>query len=212
MSRFAAQKQQVIDACLTLADRGFLAGIGGNLALRLDEGHFAVTPSAADYYAMKAEDICVLRLADLQKIEGDLKPSVESGLHAAMLRFHRSAEASVHTHQPLASAVALIERDIPLSAGDPLGGKVALIPYAPSGTGLLVRALARRLKPDLFAYLLRNHGVICGAGSLKDAIAAVSRIESASARLLDSLIDRQPALDPSLAALIGPALLSGKTP
>lgn len=212
MSRFSAQKQQVVDACLTLADRGYLAGIGGNLALRLDEAHFAVTPSAADYYAMKAEDICVLRLADLEKIEGDLKPSVESGLHAAMLRFHGSAGASVHTHQPLASAVALIRRDIPLLPADPLGSKVALIPYAPSGTGLLVRALAKRLKRDLFAYLLRNHGVICGAASLDEAIAAVSRIEAAAARLLDSLIDQQPTLPPSLAALVGAAVQPGKTP
>ena len=211
MSRFSSQKRQVVDACLTLADRGYLAGIGGNLAMRLDADHFAVTPSAADYYAMQPEDICVLRLADLTKIEGELKPSVESGLHAAMLSFHKSVGASVHTHQPLASAVALIDQDIPLSAGDPLGVKVALIPYAPSGTGLLVRALAKRLKPDLFAYLLRNHGVICGAASLDEAIAAVARIESASARLLDRLIDRQPTLNPSLAALISAALQPGRT-
>ena len=211
MSRYAPQKQQVVDACLTLANRGYLAGIGGNLALRLDADHFAVTPSAADYYAMKAEDICVLRLADLAKIEGELKPSVESGLHAAMFRFHKSIGASVHTHQPLASAVALIKRDIPLLPLDPLGVKVALIPYAPSGTGLLVRALAKRLRPSLHAYLLRNHGVICGAASLDEAIAAVSRIEAASARLLDRLIDRQPTLNSSLAALIGAALQPGRT-
>lgn len=210
MSRFAAGKQQVIDACLTLADRGYLAGIGGNLALRLDQLHFAVTPSAADYYAMRAEDICVLRLDNLEKIEGELKPSVESGLHAAMLRFHAGIEASIHTHQPLASAVALIQRDIPLQPGDPLGSKVALIPYAPSGTGFLVRALSKRLRPAQFAYLLRNHGVICGAVSLDAAIAAVSHIETASARLLDQLIERQPALVSSLAALVGPALHSGK--
>jgi L-fuculose-phosphate aldolase len=206
MSRFAAQKRQVLDACLILADRGYLAGIGGNLALRLDDRHFAVTPSAADYYAMKAEDICVLRLDDRARIEGELKPSVESGLHAAMLLFHAGIAASVHTHQPLASAVALIKRGIPLKSGDPLGAEVTLIPYAPSGTGLLVRALSKRLKPGLLAYLLRNHGVICGAGSLDEAIAAVSRIEAAAARLLDELIDRQPAPDASLAALIGATL------
>jgi len=209
MSRFAAGKQQVIDACLTLADRGYIAGIGGNVALRLDDEHFAVTPSGADYYAMKAEDICVLRLDSRAVIEGELKPSVESGLHAAMLLFHAGIAASVHTHQPLASAVALIMRDIPLSSGDPLGAKVALIPYAPSGTNLLVRALLKRLKPGRLAYLLRNHGVICGAASLDDAILAVSRIEAAAARLLDELIDRQPALTPSLAALIGAALKPG---
>jgi len=209
MSRYAAQKKQVVEACLTLADRGYLAGIGGNLALRLDDGHFAVTPSAADYYAMRADDICVLRLNTLEKVEGDLKPSVESGLHAAMLRYHRQHGASVHTHQPLASAVALIDHDIPLLPGDSLGEKVALIPYAPSGTGLLVLALARRLRPDLSAYLLRNHGVICAASSLDAAIGAVSRIETSAGRLLNALTGRQPEPHPALAALIQTALQPG---
>jgi L-fuculose-phosphate aldolase len=171
-----------------------------------------VTPSAADYYTMRPEDICVLRLDTLQVIEGDLKPSVESGLHAAMLRFHRGADASVHTHQPLASAVALIRRGIPLDAGDPMGGEAALVGYGPSGTSLLVRALSRRLRPGRLAYLLRNHGVICAAGSLDEAIASVARLEAAAARLLDGLIARRPPSHPALADLIGAALQTGRQP
>ncbi|MBV8665735.1 MAG: class II aldolase/adducin family protein [Burkholderiaceae bacterium] len=187
MSNFSAHKQQVIDACLQLAESGFLAGTGGNVALRVDSELFAVTPSGADYYAMRADDICILRLDTLEKVEGELKPSVESGMHAAMLRFKKTMWASVHTHQPLASAVALLNVDIPLTGEEDrcaLGDKVAIVPYAPSGTGMLVKAFARRLQDDLQAYLLKNHGVICCAPTMSDAIANVSRIERAAAAFL----------------------------
>ena len=79
-----AARQAVIDACLRLADLGFLAGIGGNVALRTTNNCFAVTPSAADYYALTADDICVLRLDTLEQVAGEMQPSVESGMHAAL--------------------------------------------------------------------------------------------------------------------------------
>ncbi len=184
---FLVQRQSVIDACLLLAEQGYLAGTGGNLALRLDNGHFAVTPSAADYYTLKAEDIAVLRLDTLAQIDGTMAPSVESGLHAALLRAKPGLHASVHTHQPLASAVALLNVALPLTEEADiveLGKSVEIVSYAPSGTGMLVKALRKRLRPDIHAYLLRNHGLICGGASLRQATELVARIEAAAGAFL----------------------------
>jgi L-fuculose-phosphate aldolase len=201
MSQYQTQKQQVIEACLNLAEAGFLAGTGGNVALRLDGGLFAVTPSGADYYALRADDICVLRLDTLERVEGSMKPSVESGMHACMLRFKGAMQASVHTHQPLASAVALLNVDIPVADGEDrraLGERVVIVPYAPSGTGMLVRAFGRRLRADLQAYLLKNHGVICAAPTMAEAIANVGRVERAAADFLrqriETSVDATPAV------------------
>ncbi|GAB3265236.1 class II aldolase/adducin family protein [Chitinimonas naiadis] len=196
MPSFRPQRQQVIDACLQLAEQGYLAGTGGNLALRLDHELIAVTPSAADYYTLQVGDICVLRLDDLTQQEGNLAPSVESGLHAALLRFKPDMHASIHTHQPLASAVALLNTAIPLNDEidqAALGAEVAIVPYAPSGTSLLVRALRQRLKPSIHAYLLRNHGLICSARTLPDAIRQVGRIEQAAMAFLHQHIERSQA-------------------
>jgi L-fuculose-phosphate aldolase len=205
---FIPRRRQLIDACLQLAEQGFLAATGGNLALRLDEHYFAVTPSATDYYALTPDNIAVLRLRDLEQIAGNLPPSVESGLHAEMLRAKPAMQASVHTHQPLASAVALLNTSLPLrDAADiaALGKQVAIVGYAPSGTGMLVRALRRRLKADVHAYLLRNHGLICAAPGLAEAVNSVARIESAAAAFLQQHAARQPAThslrDLALAAL-----------
>jgi L-fuculose-phosphate aldolase len=189
------QRAEIIAACLRLAEQGFLAGTGGNVALRLDDQHFAVTPSAADYYGLAPQDIAVVRLQDLEQVAGNLPPSVETGLHAAMLRAKPAVNASVHTHQPLASAVGLLNTSLPLfESADiaAMGSTVAIVGYAPSGTGMLVRALRRRLRPDLSAYLLRNHGLICAAPTLDAAVAWVGRIEYAAAAFLRQHVERLP--------------------
>ncbi len=204
MSKFTAQKQQVIDACLSLSNAGYLAGTGGNLALRLTEELFAVTPSGADYFALQTDDICVLRLNDLEQLEGNLKPSVESAMHAAMLNFKTAMQASVHTHQPMASAIALLGIDLPVTDTDDrlsLGEKVVIVPYAPSGTGFLVSNFKKCLRTDIHAYLLKNHGVICAASDMAGAMVNVSRIETAAAHFLRMRIENSPALSPVLRSM-----------
>ena len=44
------ERQQVVDLCVTLSRQGYLAATGGNVSLRVDAGHFAVTPSGGDLY------------------------------------------------------------------------------------------------------------------------------------------------------------------
>ena len=173
--------------------------------ISLSDELFAVTPSGADYFALQADDICVLRLDSLEQLEGSLKPSVESAMHAAMLRFKSAMQASVHTHQPMASALALLNIDLPLSATEDrlaLGEKVAIVPYAPSGTWFLVSNFKKCLRADVHAYLLKNHGVICAAADLNGAIANISRIEEAAAHFLRAQIENLPTLSPVLRAVI----------
>ena len=66
-----APRAHVVELCLALSRRGHFAGTGGNIMLRIDAQHVAVTPSAMDYFAMGPADVCVLRLADLVKVDGD---------------------------------------------------------------------------------------------------------------------------------------------
>ncbi len=195
-SRYRQDQQQVLDACLHLADRGYLAGTGGNVSLRSGEGTMAVTPSGVDYYSMSAQDVCILQIDSLDVIAGDLRPSVECGLHAAMLRFRPDAAAVIHTHQPLASAVALLYAPVPVedeAARRALGEVIETVPYAPSGTKLLVRALRRRLRYNVNAYTLRNHGFICCGATMAAALENVEFAERAAARFLRHAIEHSGA-------------------
>ncbi|MCW0400081.1 5-deoxy-D-ribulose 1-phosphate aldolase [Xanthomonas sacchari] len=197
------QRARVVALCVELSRRGYLAGTGGNVALRLDAERFAVTPSAIDYLAMRAEDICVVRLADLRQLDGAATPSVETGLHAQVLCRRPDVACSIHTHQPVASACALLGAALPVE--DPalqatIGARVPMVGYFPSGTGLLAWLLARQLRASSNAYLMRNHGVLCCGRSLEQAVAAVDALEQLARDHLARRIERRALHDAGLAA------------
>lgn len=198
-------RQTVVELCVELSRRGHFSGTGGNIALRIDAGHIAVTPSATDYLAMVADDICVLRLADLQQVAGERAPSVESGLHAKVLRARPDVQASIHTHQPVASACALLGRPLAVPPGPlqaTLGRGIPVVGYAPSGSSWLSSRLARALRPDVNAYLMFNHGALCCGPSTGAAVQAVEDLEALSKQMLLQAISarsqREPALQPAL--------------
>jgi L-fuculose-phosphate aldolase len=178
-----AARQALLDAALKLADLGFLAGVGGNLALRIDERRMAVTPSATDYYTMTADDVCVVDFHSLRVLSGARAPSVESGLHARVLARRPDCRASVHTHQPIASAFTLLGVPLPVKDAQQrarVGDDLPVAGYAPSGTGWLARNVARLVRRERNAYLMRNHGVVCLGATLDDACAVVLAVEQAA--------------------------------
>jgi L-fuculose-phosphate aldolase len=189
-------RREVIGTCLRLADKGYLAGTGGNVACRIDDAHFAITPSASDYYSLTPDDICVLRLDDLSQVAGDRRPSVERNLHANISRARPDCRASIHTHQPVASAYTLLGRDLeihPASLHAMLGTKAVYVRYAPSGTGWLASKLRKSLRPGSNAYLLGNHGIVCCGPSLGETIARVEALEDASSEFFRKAIMKRAA-------------------
>jgi L-fuculose-phosphate aldolase len=97
--------------------------------------------------------------------------------------------------------VALLNVDIPVVDEQDrraLGERVAIVPYAPSGTGLLVRAFGRRLRDNLQAYLLKNHGVISAAPTMAEGVANVGRVERAAADFLRQRIEASAGTTPAV--------------
>jgi len=198
-------RQTVVDLCVELSQRGHFSGTGGNIALRIDADHIAVTPSATDYLTMTPADVCVLRLVDLAQVEGEGVPSVETGLHARVLRARPDVQASIHTHQPVASACALLGRALEVPPGAlqrSLGARVPMVGYAPSGSNWLASKLARQLRSDTNAYLMRNHGALCCGTSTSAALQAVEDLETLSRthllRLINARTEREPSMQIAL--------------
>ena len=199
-------RQTIVDLCVELSTLGYFSGTGGNIALRIDAEHIAVTPSATDYLTMTAADVCVLRLSDLQQIEGDRAPSVESGMHARLLRARSDAGCSIHTHQPVASACALLghELDVPTGAlRRSLGPVVPVIGYAPSGSAWLSSKLASKMRSDVNAYLMLNHGVMCCGVDVQAALQAVKDLEALAKAHLLRHIAKRAAQEPVLQKVLG---------
>ena len=194
-------RQQVVELCQDLARRGYFAATGGNLALRVEADLIAVTPSATDYYGMQPEDVAVVRLSDLRQVEGNRPPSVETGLHARLLQARPDCNCSIHTHQPVASACTLLGRPLDVSAPrhqQMLGARVPMVGYAPSGTRWLAAKLAKAVRHDINAYLMRNHGVVCCGPDAGSTVARIVALEELASEYLRDHIRARAATDPSL--------------
>ena len=191
MSEYQAHKQEVVNTCHTLLERGYLKATEGNISARISGRNiFAITPSNYDYAKMQVNDICVLDF-DTQSIEGDMKPSIESGMHAAVYQNRADVHCIIHTHQPYASALALIKMPIPALFDEQvrfLGRSVDIIPYAPSGTGFLKNAVKAKVKNNNNAFILQNHGVLVFGVTMEQAIHNMALLEKCALTYLLALM------------------------
>jgi len=195
MGQFDAVKLRITETCRGLVEKGYLMATGGNVSARImGQAAFAITPSNYDYLKMTPEDVCVLDL-DLNPLEGERKPSVESGMHAGVYQARADVNAVVHTHQVYASALALINAPIPALFDEQvrfLGRSVEIIPYAPSGTGWLKNTIVKHIKNHHNAYIIQNHGVLCFGDTLERAAHNVEILEKCSLAYLLALCTERP--------------------
>jgi ribulose-5-phosphate 4-epimerase/fuculose-1-phosphate aldolase len=180
MGSFDEHKKQIVDSAQALVRKGYLMATGGNVSLRLPgQNAFAITPSNYDYFKMTPEDVCLLDF-DLRVVEGHHKPSVESAMHGVVYQARPDVNAIVHTHQAYVSALALIKAPIPALFDEQarfLGRSVDIIPYAPSGTGLLKNAVAKNVRNHNNAFMLQNHGALVFGHDMERAIHNVEILE-----------------------------------
>lgn len=180
MSQFESVKQEIVRTSQELVRKGYLMATGGNISMRvIGQDAFAITPSNYDYMKMAADDICVLDFS-LTMIDGHLKPSVESAMHGAVYQSRADVNAIIHTHQVYASALTLIKAPIPALFDEQarfLGRSVEIIPYAPSGTGMLKNTVAKHVRNHNNAFLMQNHGALIFGHDMERAVHNVEILE-----------------------------------
>jgi ribulose-5-phosphate 4-epimerase/fuculose-1-phosphate aldolase len=180
MSQSDQARQQIVQTAQELVRKGYLMATGGNISLRiLGEDAFAITPSNLDYLKMSANEVCILNF-DLKRLAGELEPSVEAGMHAAIYQVRKDVNAVIHTHQVYASALTMIKMPIPALFDEQarfLGRGVDIIPYAPSGTGMLQNKVAKYVQNHNNAYMMQNHGALIFGHDLERAIHNVEILE-----------------------------------
>jgi ribulose-5-phosphate 4-epimerase/fuculose-1-phosphate aldolase len=194
MGNYEVEKSEIVTSCRKLVEKGFLMATGGNVSVRIRANQpgtpaFAITPSNYDYLKMTPDDVCVLDF-NLKQLEGNLKPSVEAAMHAAIFQTRADINAIIHTHQVYASALTLIKAPIPGLFDEQvrfLGRSVEIIPYAPSGTNMLRDTIARHVRNHNNAYLMQNHGALLFGGDMERAMHNVEVLEKCSLAYLISL-------------------------
>ncbi len=172
MADYLTWKKVVLECTHRLTQRGALVGSGGNVSHRIPgEDKIAITPSSKDYLTMKPKDICIVDFNG-ELIEGEFRPSVETGMHLAVYKNRLDVNAIVHTHQIYASIFAVLDIPIPALFDEQvlhLGSEVAVISYGISGSPDLANNVASKMDNKCNAYILKNHGALLLGISIENA-------------------------------------------
>jgi L-fuculose-phosphate aldolase len=168
-------RAEVAQAGRALAASGLVLGVAGNVSARAGE-LVAVTPTGARLSRLIADEIVVVDL-DGQLVDAPFAPTSELPFHLAIYR-HFDAAAVVHTHPPMATAVACVADELPCFHYSllTLGGNVRVARYATFGTADLAASVVEALEGRTAA-LLRSHGAVTFADSLQAAIDATELLE-----------------------------------
>lgn len=183
MGSYDNYKTSVIECTQWLSVNGYfgaLKGTGGNVSMRVEgEEAFVITPSTLPYDQLTLEDMCVVDF-EMNPVEGDRKPSVESGFHLAVYKNRKDVNSVIHTHQVKGSIFAVLNQPIPPLFDEVvshIGHIVDVIPYALSGSPELINNVVSMLDNYCHCYLMQNHGVLNLGATLEKAWLNVELLE-----------------------------------
>ncbi|MBV8891560.1 MAG: class II aldolase/adducin family protein [Acidobacteria bacterium] len=157
---------------------GFVAGMDGNLSVRLDSRRVLVTPTSMCKSSMRPADLVIVDI-DGRKLAGRRNVSSEIGMHLEIYNLRRDVRGIVHAHPPIATGFAASGMGLtqPLVCELVVGlGCVPLARYGTPGTTELADAL-KPLIPDYDAILMANHGVVAYGHDLLHAYMKMETVE-----------------------------------
>lgn len=175
---YEKEKKELIKCGLDMLRYGLVSLTGGNVSLRLGDGTFLVTPSAMLYEEMETEDIVRVDGAG-NILEGSRRPSSDTAALLYIFRHKPEVNALIHTHQPYATAVGLVDDRLPACLTtiiDTAHGDVPVTPFTPSSDeGMGVQTVRCCGSSD--AVILGNHGVIAMGDTIFSALEAAVYLE-----------------------------------
>ncbi len=177
---FTAEKEMVIETGKKLDRYGLIALSGGNVSWRMDSGEILVTPSGMIYEDLTPEDIIVMDI-DGNILESQRRPSVDTIALLYIFQKRPDIKGIIHTHQPYATALGLIEDEIPCNLttlANAARGDVKVAPYS-SAASLDMGVKAVDYLGEQLAVVLKHHGVIGVGDSLKQALYSCVYLEEA---------------------------------
>ena len=163
-------KEQILEACLKIYQRGLVAANDGNLSVRVGDNALWVTPTGVSKGSM-TEDMLVKVDLDGNLLEGSRKPSSETKMHLRIYQENPDVRAVIHAHPPAATAFACaglpLDRPIIQEAVVFLG-TVPVAPFALPGSQAVADSVAPYCR-DYRALLLEYHGAVAWGETMEQA-------------------------------------------
>jgi len=174
-----ALRDRVCELNLELPKNGLVAWTSGNVSARDPEtGHVVIKPSGVRYEHLLPQDLVVVDLEG-RCIEGQKKPSSDTGSHLYIYRHRPDVHGVVHTHSCYATAFAALGRPIPVyltAIADEFGGPIPCGGFALIGDEAIGRIVVDSIGSSP-AILLKNHGVFTVGTSAETAVKAAVMVE-----------------------------------
>lgn len=180
--KFEQVRKEVINAGIKMLESNLVVGTWGNISARVPgENYIAITPSGVDYDTITPEGIVILDMEG-NRVDGDMKPSIEYNLHLAVYRDRKDVNAVVHTHSTYCTAMAIARKPIPGAAEDLVqivGGDVRVSEYVLPGSKELGEKVVKALE-GRNACILANHGCLGAGKDLKETLKIVNVVEKSA--------------------------------
>jgi L-fuculose-phosphate aldolase len=177
-----SEKEEVIKAACSMAEKGLVSGTAGNVSIRVMDKQgrelLAITPSGKGYESLDVDDIVIVDFSG-QRVEGEMKASIETPMHISIYKARKKINAIVHSHPVYCSIVAVTGDEIPSLIDEQvvcLGGEIKVALYALPGSPELAFNAVSALGPRN-AVILANHGAIAVGRDLKEALDISELIE-----------------------------------
>lgn len=178
---YEKDKTEIIAVANEIKRAGLVQLTGGNVSVRKENGDIIITPSGTPYETMTLDQVLVLNEKG-DVIEGTLRPSVDTGALKYIYDHRPDINAIIHTHQPYATAVGLIEDVFPACCTTLCNvclGSVNVAPYSAAASEEMGIQTVKYIG-DRRAVILKHHGIIAVGPTLHDAEAACIYMEDAA--------------------------------
>ena len=190
-------KEQIIDICHRLWQKGWVAANDGNITVKIGENRYLATQTGVSKAFITPDKIGVID-GDFNVIDAaaGFRPSSELKMHMRCYKERPDIGAVVHAHPPVSTGFACAH--VPLDDYCMIEtvlsiGAVPIAPYGTPSTYEVPDAIAPYL-PEHDAILLENHGALTVGVDLTTAYYQMETMElqaqiSLNARLLGGAVD-----------------------
>ncbi|MDD3844499.1 MAG: class II aldolase/adducin family protein [Bacteroidales bacterium] len=154
-----------------LYNKGYTEANGGNLSVRVRGNHLLTTPTMMSKGDLQPDDIVYCDM-DGNVLYGKKRPSSELKTHIAIYKSREDINAVVHTHPPYCCSYAYTSDNpfLCLSAETEIWlDNVQIVDFIMPGSDELSNVIGS-IACSTTNIMLRNHGIITYAPSLKEAV------------------------------------------
>ncbi len=195
--------QEIVDIVNELFDKDMITSTGGNVSARIppededEEGAFLITPSGLHKGGLKPEHIVKVN-SEGKPYERGQRPSVETNVHLAVYAADPDAEAVIHCHAKLCTALGLVNGTIPPICIDAVPFvDTQIVPYGLPGAPELCENVVKALEHSP-AVLLQCHGLLTVGWTLRQAANRAMALEEVVQILLAcKLFGKEPVTMPA---------------